>query len=516
MALPKVTPGTYNYGQYASPTQVKYNAAGDIILGQAIGASLQNIGQLVGEAVKKNNDFKEETYKNKALLEASKREDFHAKTTEHINKVSEQYSIFRNPKEARRMRRKNPEKYYAEEMRFKNEIDTILAMDKLNIDPDVLAQFRESDIKLKDKDKFYLANKLSNSDYYLKDVNGRTHLAYEDKDGKEQNLLLSDVVDNIEKYTDFDKAFNYGNKDYVTEVNNTANYVKENAVALFMKEPGADVIDGLLSLDSEAAKQSLISGRQKELLTPLIELYGDDIIEDVLSRENPNMSVEEANMRVREVLAEQIVAKVPQFAKDPNKMTIDQQLRLRSIQLQERVFNKKVKSEKDALDYTEKVFGDVRKNITSYFDSATGLGVGGYDIDTGILTYYKKDAQGNTITEKIDMVKDQAARNRVYEEIYKDFVAPGIEEEFRVESIRKFNQLITENPAYVRPSGRPQVEGVETLDIIPSSKNQRPFDPTEQIGGGVNFTEDELDTILKGVKNKEIVDKLNKMKLNIN
>jgi len=217
-------------------------------------------------------------------------------------------------------------------------------------------------------------------------------------------------------------------------------------------------------------------------------------------------------MKVREILARQIVAKVPQFAKDPNKMTIDQQLRLRSIQLQERVFNKQVKSEKDALDYTEKVFGDVRKNITSYFDSSTGLGVGGYDVDTGILTYYKKDAQGNTITEKIDMVNQPGARKRVYKEIYKDFVAPGIEEEFRTQAIRKFNQLISKNPAYVRPSGRPQAEGVETLDIIPSLKNQRPFDPTEQIGGGVNFTDDELDTILKGVKNKEIVDKLNKLK----
>lgn len=462
MALPKVTAQKYDYGEYAKPTQVKYNAAGDAVLGQAIGQSLQNIGQLVGEAVKRNNDFKEETYKTTALLEAEKKEGFHAETTKRINNVIEQFSAFRNPKTARQMRRKNPEKYYAEELRFKNEVDSILAMDKLNIDPDILSQFRKGDIKQKDEEKFLIAQRLSNSEYYLKESNGRTNVVYEDADGNEQELLLSDLVENIDKYTNFEQAFNYGQKDYVAAIDGAANRAKETIIPGLLTASGKGITDGFLGLDQKGAMDMLVSGAASELLTPLVAQYGDDIIEDVLSRENPNMSVEEADKKVREILAGQILGKVPQFGKDPNKMTIDQQLRLRSLQLQERVFNKEVEDEKEALEFTDKVFSDVRKNITSYFDASTGLGVGGYDIDTGILTYYKKDDEGNTITQKIDMVKQPAARRKVYEEIYKDFVEPGIKDEFKDETYRRFVELLSENPAYVKPTGRPQVSEVDT------------------------------------------------------
>ena len=465
MALPKVTPGTYDYGAYARPTQVKYNAAGDAVLGQAIGTSIQGIGQLVGEAVKKNKAFKEETYKNMALLEAEKREDFHAKTTQRINDISEEYSAFRNPKTARQLKRKDPKKFYAEELRYKNEIDSILAMDKLNIDPDVLSQFRKGDIKQKDEEKFFIAQKLANSDYYLKESNGRTNLVYEDEEGNEQELLLSDVVDNIEKYTDFQEAFNYGNKEYVSQINNSAEYIGKNASALFMKEPGAEVIDGLLVMDQDSAKQSLIDGSQKGLLTPLIAEYGDVIIEDILSRENPNMSVEEANKRVREVLAEQIVAKIPQFAKDPNKMTIDQQLRLKSIKLQERVFNKEVQSEKEAMDYTEQVFKDVRQNISRYFEKSTGKGIGGYNKETGILTYFSKDEQGNVTKKQVNMVTDPAGRKMVYKAIYDDFIAPGIDKDFTEAAERKLDELLRQNPAFtIEPENKPEDTELKTVE----------------------------------------------------
>lgn len=233
MALPKVTPGTYNYGAYANPTQVKYNALGDLALGEAIGKGLATAGQLIGQSIQKRKDFKEETYKTKALLEAEKREGFHAKTTERINEVSEQYSQFRNPKTARQLRRKDPEKFYAEELRFKNEIDSILAMDKLEIDPETLDKFAEEEIKGADKDKFYLAKKLSNSDYYLKEVNGRTHVAYEDESGAEQTLLLSDVVENIDNYTDFRQKFSFNSTEQQQNIMGISEVFNKTAQPLF-------------------------------------------------------------------------------------------------------------------------------------------------------------------------------------------------------------------------------------------------------------------------------------------
>ena len=233
MALPKVTPGTYNYGQYASPTQVKYNALGDLALGEAIGKGLATAGQLVGQAIQKRKDFKEETYKKLALLEAEKRENFHALTTQRINDVSEEFSAFRNPKTSRQLKRKDPEKFYAEELRYKNEIDSILAMDKLDIDPEVLDKFTQEEIKDADKDKFYLAKKLSKSDYYLKEVNGRTHVAYEDESGAEQTLLLSDVVENIDNYTDFREKFSFNNAEQQKNIMGISEVFNKTAQPLF-------------------------------------------------------------------------------------------------------------------------------------------------------------------------------------------------------------------------------------------------------------------------------------------
>lgn len=233
MALPKVTPGTYDYGAYTNPKQIKYNATGDLAIGEAISKGFLTAGQLGAQAIEKRAKFNEETYRNTALLEAEKREDFHAKTTQRINEISEEYSAFRNPKTARQLRRKDPEKFYAEELRYKNEIDSILAMDKLDIDLEILDKFSEEEIRDIDKDKFYLAKKLSKSDYYLKEVNGRTHVAYEDESGAEQTLLLSDVVDNIDNYTDFSQKFSFNSEEEQLNIMAIAEVFNKTAQPLF-------------------------------------------------------------------------------------------------------------------------------------------------------------------------------------------------------------------------------------------------------------------------------------------
>lgn len=233
MALPKVTPGTYDYGAYARPTQVKYNALGDLALGEAIGKGLATAGQLIGQSIQKRKEFKEETYKTMALLEAEKKENFHAKTTQRINNVAEEFSAFRNPQTARELRRKDPEKFYAEELRFKNEIDSLLAIDKLEIDPEVLNQFTKDEIKSQDEDKFYLAKKLSNSEYYLDEINGRTHVFYEDESGEEQSLLLSDVVENIDTYTDFSQRFSFSTPEQQEKILAISEVFNKTAQPLF-------------------------------------------------------------------------------------------------------------------------------------------------------------------------------------------------------------------------------------------------------------------------------------------
>ena len=516
MALPKVTPGTYNYGQYASPTQVKYNATGDIILGQSIGKALTSVADAVSENIKQNKADNEARIKQKeedSILLSKLDAENAAEVKGYVE--SQSAGILYDGKLARREKRKNPENYYKMEAIHNENMAGFRSINAMDIDKDALSKINVSDLVDTDVQKYQTALALSQGKYRLKEgEDGLFRIHFIDEETgqpQKEGVVLSSFMEDIDNLTNFEYRFNYGQKDYVADINEAAKLMKENAVPALMKEAGKDVSDGFVKLDQDRAVNMLVSGEMSEVLTPLMETYGGKIIRDYVSRDFPDLSMEEANMKVREILAKQIVAKVPQFGKDPNKMTIDQQLRLRSIQLQERVFNKEIKDEKDALEFTEKVFSDVRKNITSYFDASTGLGVGGYDVDTGILTYYKKDAEGNTITQKIDMVNEPAARKKVYEEIYKDFVEPGIKDEFKEKTYRRFDQLISENPAYVKPTGRPQVSGIDTKTKkgLPSTNNQ--FDPTEQIGGGVTFTEEQLDTILKGGNNQEIVDRLRSM-----
>jgi hypothetical protein len=282
MALPRVTPGTYNYGAYANPKEIKYNATGDLAMGEAISQGLLAAGQLGAQAIKKRADFNEETYKNTALLEAEKREDFHAKTTQRINDISEEYSAFRNPKASRQLKRQNPEKFYAEELRYKNEIDSILAMDKLDIDPEILDKFTEEEIRDIDKDKFYLAKKLSKSDYYLKEVNGRTHVAYEDESGAEQTLLLSDVVDNIDNYTDFSQKFSFNSEEQQQNIIGIAEIFNKTAQPLFtsiaMNEREALSYQEAFNTVKKMPSLNAYIGRIAERVSDDIGMSGEELI----------------------------------------------------------------------------------------------------------------------------------------------------------------------------------------------------------------------------------------------
>jgi hypothetical protein len=65
MALPKVTPGTYNYGEYANPTPVRYRG-GQEVIGQAIGQGLAMAGQIVGQKIEEK---KKKAEQDKAILD---------------------------------------------------------------------------------------------------------------------------------------------------------------------------------------------------------------------------------------------------------------------------------------------------------------------------------------------------------------------------------------------------------------------------------------------------------------
>jgi hypothetical protein len=58
MALPKVTPGTYNYGEYANPTPIRYNTSGAAAMGRAIGQGIAAASELVTRQIQQKKQDK--------------------------------------------------------------------------------------------------------------------------------------------------------------------------------------------------------------------------------------------------------------------------------------------------------------------------------------------------------------------------------------------------------------------------------------------------------------------------
>ena len=95
MALPRVTPGTYNYGEYANPTPIRYRG-GQQAIGAAIGQGLQTIGQEIGQAkAKKEADKKaDQLLIAKTMQDALSRvsKDARKKNTSEVTKFANQAS----------------------------------------------------------------------------------------------------------------------------------------------------------------------------------------------------------------------------------------------------------------------------------------------------------------------------------------------------------------------------------------------------------------------------------------
>lgn len=95
MALPRVTPGTYNYGDYANPTPIRYSG-GQQAIGAAIGKGLQAVGQAIGQAKaqKKADEKADQLLIAKTMQDALSRvsKDARKKNTAEVTKFANQAS----------------------------------------------------------------------------------------------------------------------------------------------------------------------------------------------------------------------------------------------------------------------------------------------------------------------------------------------------------------------------------------------------------------------------------------
>lgn len=298
MALPKVTPGTYNYGAYARPTQVKYNAAGDLALAEGIAKGIESLGDLAKTKLKQRleTDAKinesEESALNALTVEQQKaKEEQNASKIETLTDLASRAGDLLTAKARRQYKRKLREgegdltrresrQALDKELRTINgEVDAFIALNKYDMDEDLLNSTDPQSISASSLPNFHLAKKLANGDYGTTTEGGRTYVTYNyiGTDGKEKEgkKLLTDLVENIDQYTDFDPRFDFGtSNDFNKMAELIGNSFEENKLkALYTEE-----VNGVKYIDRDKVKEQMKEGT---LMSRLIKTFGYKAIQDM-------------------------------------------------------------------------------------------------------------------------------------------------------------------------------------------------------------------------------------------
>lgn len=82
MALPRVTPGTYNYGEYANPTPIRYGDGGLAALGQGIA---QGVASIVSGIKEKKEEAKQKKQQDQLLI-AKQLQDSYSRVSKDARK----------------------------------------------------------------------------------------------------------------------------------------------------------------------------------------------------------------------------------------------------------------------------------------------------------------------------------------------------------------------------------------------------------------------------------------------
>lgn len=281
MGLPKVTPGTYNYGEYSNPTQVKYNASGDRALGEAFKAVGSAVGERLAENKRKRDAYAKELGKTQAEVEALRAEEVLKNEENEIkNKAflsdtfkKEEYKRLLDPREAMKFMRKDAEGYYRLKTKFDNEIDDLLGLRKINVSEDVFKQIGIGDVAPGSEDNYAIAKQISEGDFLLNRKDGRVHLEVSLADGSKKNIMLADLAQNLEKYTDFDQKFSFANKDYQAGLAEVAKRAGKNRAPGFYTV--RDASNGKMALDKEGFIDDLMSS---PMLDDMVRVYGNTVL----------------------------------------------------------------------------------------------------------------------------------------------------------------------------------------------------------------------------------------------
>lgn len=319
MALPKVTPGTYNYGEYANPTPIRYGGGGKAI-GAAIGQGLAVAGQIVAQEIKQNKAEKEKEKEilDKVIVDTYNRFDKETKmqNTQSVIDISEQLGQleldFRKGIYTR-------EEYLKQKTILDAAVEDIAALHQVKDKID-LEGVKPSMLKDNNSLKNFLLQKSLESgkakeiwdpetkQWFLEyqgldmskldgkivqEINGIPEEAY-----TTQRVPVSEMVANPDNYFDLKTKIDFNNNSMVDLFSKTAKVFDQQMGDMYK----TGVKNGYQVLDEEAAANAFAESAQ---VNAIYQKIGKDVAEDILDQEFTGSEEQEAE--IKKVISQQII-----------------------------------------------------------------------------------------------------------------------------------------------------------------------------------------------------------------
>jgi hypothetical protein len=317
MALPKVTPGTYNYGEYANPTPIRYRG-GEQAIGAAIGQGLATAGQIIGQNIKQK---KQEAKKDKAILDKVISDTYSRSSKEARESNSEEVMKFANEAGQLALDYKNEiisrEEYLKKSTAIQDGLEALNAMQDLSKTID-LEGITPSMLKNNQSFENYLlqksieggsAKRIWDGDQWVIEYNGLDTNKIDPAAVKELNGIpedayvtrrvpVSEIADNPKNFFDIQTKIDFNNDSMVDLFSKTAKVFDQQMGDMYK----TGVKNGYQVLDEEAAADAFAESAQ---VNAIYQKIGKDVAEDILEQEFTGSEEQEAE--IKKAISQQII-----------------------------------------------------------------------------------------------------------------------------------------------------------------------------------------------------------------
>lgn len=325
MALPKVTPKTYDYGEYANPTPIRYKG-GQELIGAAIGQAITNVSKEIIEKKQKEKAILDKTISDTYNRFDRETRDANAEDVSRIaNKKGQLYIDYNKGLLSR-------EDFLKQDLAINDGIQDVIMLNelsnKIDLDDVVLSDLKNNKQNIQN---YLLQKSLQNGSArkIWDDAKNEWILEYNDLDiskidtekVKKLNAIpdeayqkvrvpISEIVSNPKNYFNLDTRIDFNNEAMQDLFSKAASKFDKTQGKLFM----TDISDnGYEKLNQEKAT---LQYAQSSDVDAIYNKIGKDIAEDIL--EEDFVGDEDQVNRIKLTIAQQIVSKADQVG---NKVT---------------------------------------------------------------------------------------------------------------------------------------------------------------------------------------------------